>query len=435
MLDRRDFIKLCSVAGLTAVSAGLPGTQVLSAAEPLPGKLRKFLLWNMGGGCDMTLVTDPKGDVTNSEGYSVNNPTTSYATSDIRTVGTNLTYPALPATTEPTGANQAFFSTLGQYCTVIRGIDTLTNGHDTGQRTMWSGRMPDNSPAFGALYASAVGQTLPMAFITNGGYDSTAQVPVSKTRLGDANALFPLIYPNRINPDQEDSNLYHTEETFQRIVATRQARLDAMSKTQNLPLIKRAQSLLYTSRLGMQELKKIDEYIDIIEQANGGSLGQGLVRQGHIALAAFKAGLSVCATVNRGGFDDHSNVDQNAPGSIADVLNSMMVVFNTATQVLDMADEILFCLGSEFSRTPRYNDGQGRDHWAVNSILFLDPSGAIPGGRAVGSTNDVLLPEPYDGVMLKPGHVHKWMRQIAGIADNEVVKLFPVDVEEDVDFS
>jgi hypothetical protein len=242
MLDRRDFIKLCSVAGLTAVSAGLPGTQVLNAAEPLSGAQRKFMLWNMGGGCDMTLVTDPKGDVINSEGYAVNNPMTSYSTADIRTVGSNLTYPALPATTEPLGANETFFSTLGQYCTVIRGVDTETNGHDTGQRTMWSGRMPDNSPAFGALYASVVGSTLPMAFITNGGYDSTAQVPVSKTRLGNPGALYPLIYPNRIQADQPDSNLYHTEETFQRIVATRQARLDAMSKKQNLPLLKRARA-------------------------------------------------------------------------------------------------------------------------------------------------------------------------------------------------
>jgi uncharacterized protein (DUF1501 family) len=185
----------------------------------------------------------------------------------------------------------------------------------------------------------------------------------------------------------------------------------------------------------MQELKKIDQYLQQIAAANGGDLGQGLVLQGHIALAAFKAGLSVCATVDRGGFDDHSNVDNNAPNSIADVLLSMITVFNTAVNVLQLQDEILFVLGSEFSRTPRYNDGNGRDHWAVNSILFLDPTGQIPGGRAVGSTNDVLLPNAYNGTVLKTGHVHRWMRQIAGIDDHEVVKLFPVSVEEEFDFS
>jgi hypothetical protein len=112
--------------------------------------------------------------------------------------------------------------------------------------------------------------------------------------------------------------------------------------------------------------------------------------------------------------------------------------------LLDMQDEMFWVVGSDFSRTPRYNENQGRDHWAVSSVMFIDPSGAVPGGRVIGATDDTLRVIPLNpsslepdpsGVRVKNGHVHKWLRHVTGIEDHEVVKLFPTQVEEFIDFA
>jgi hypothetical protein len=443
-MDRRNFMKMCSVAGLGVVGASMTDHNLVSAAPVAANKL--FLLVNFGGGLDMTVLTDPKGETINSEGYAVNDPLTSFGVANIRTVGSNLTYPDIP--NFPSNRNFFELEGIGNYTTIIRGIDQQTNGHDTGQRNTWSGRLAQNSPAFGALYAAATGAKLPMAFITNGGYDSTFGVPVSKTRLGDAQALYPLIYPNQINPqpNNTDPSYYHTPETFKRILATRQARLDTMQAKQNLPLLKRAMSLLYTSRLGMEELKQIDDYLQLIEgqDPSGNGLGQGLARQGKVALAAFKAGLTVSATISTGGFDTHGQSDQNAIPRAAGVMDALVEIWHTALDLLDMQDELVMVVGSDFSRTPRYNENAGRDHWAVNSMMIVDPSGQIPGGRVIGATDDTLRPTPLNidsltpdpaGVVVQQGHVHKWLREVSGIEDNDVVKLFPTNVEEFIQFT
>ncbi len=431
-MERRDFLKLCSAAGLGVVGTQMAGSTPVDAAPLTSNKL--IIMMNLGGGWEHTMFATPKGDAVNAEGWFINDPVTAYATADIQTAG-NIDYP-------PVGINQLFYNNWYQYTTVIRGIDMQTNGHDTGQRHMWSGRLPDNSPCFAALYAAAVAGTAPLAFITNGGYDSTFGVPVSKTRLGNTDQLFPLIYPNRLSPNDEGSALYHSEETFKRILATRQARLDSMRESQYLPSLKRAMGLLYTSRLGMAELGKITEYIQFFENSPAG-LGNGLERQGKIALAAYKSGLSAVATMSMGGYDTHGNTDATTTQRLTDLVTGVNATLQAAID-LDMQNDVIMVIGSDFGRTPQYNGGMGKDHWSVGANLVIDLSGEIPGDRVVGDTDEFLrykkinpdtLAEDPSGVAIKPGHIHKWLRNITGIEDNDVVKLFPTDVEEFIDFS
>jgi Protein of unknown function (DUF1501) len=433
-MDRREFLKLCSVAGLGVVGSQVAGTKPVDAA---PFQTKKMvIMMNCGGGWDHTLFTTPKGDTPNSEGWSINDPLTSYGTADILTAG-NIDYP-------PVGLNTSFYNQWHQYMTVFRGIDMQTNGHDAGQRHMWSGRLPDNSPCFAALYAAVAAGEAPLAFITNGGYDSTFGVPVSKTRLGNTDALFPLIYPNRQDPEEETSALFHSAETFKRILATRQARLDRMRETQNLPSLKRAMGLLYTSRLGMEELKKINEYISLIEDNDPNGLGNGLERQGKIALAAYKAGLSAVATMSMGGYDTHSNNDVSTIQRLTQLVQGVDATLRTAVDILDLANEVVVVVGSDFGRTPQINGGMGRDHWSVGGNMVIDLSGEIPGNRVVGDTDEFLrykkinpntLAEDPSGVAMKPGHIHRWLRHVTGIEDSDIVKLFPTQVDEFIDFS
>lgn len=429
-MDRREFFKLCSLAGLGVASSQLPGTYMDANAQDAEQDIFPVFV-NGGGGWDIFRVADPKDNTPNGEGFAI----TQYDASVIRPSqsANNILFPDLPTPQGQPGSNAELFDPYGDIMTVINGVDCETNGHDTGQQNFMSGRLQQNSPALPALIAAALGGAKPLAFITNGGYDSTFGVPVSKTRLGDTNSLIPLIYPNIINTfgdNIEDNERFHTEETFSRIMATRQARLDDMQRIQHLPLIKKKMNLLYTARQGMGDLKRINDYLLPIDELNDLA---NIERQADIALAAFKAGLCSTATVTGGGFDSHGNNDDQQDNSRANLFRGVIRLLVRAEQ-LDIIDKLFIVVGSDFGRTPRYNEAQGKDHWSVGSVLLLDPSGRVPGNRVLGGTNEVGEYERVDAngnvggnVTIKNASIHSWMRRHVGIEDNDVVKLFPLN--------
>jgi hypothetical protein len=51
-----------------------------------------------------------------------------------------------------------------------------------------------------------------------------------------------------------------------------------------------------------------------------------------------------------------------------------------------LLDETLVCFVSEFGRTPKVNERQGRDHWTF-SFSFAFAGAGVPGGQVVGSTD------------------------------------------------
>ena len=51
-----------------------------------------------------------------------------------------------------------------------------------------------------------------------------------------------------------------------------------------------------------------------------------------------------------------------------------------------LLDETLVCFVTEFGRTPKMNDRQGRDHW-TNAFSFAFAGAGVPGGQVVGSTD------------------------------------------------
>ena len=51
-----------------------------------------------------------------------------------------------------------------------------------------------------------------------------------------------------------------------------------------------------------------------------------------------------------------------------------------------LLDETLVCFVSEFGRTPRMNERQGRDHW-THAFSFAFAGAGVPGGQVVGATD------------------------------------------------
>jgi hypothetical protein len=416
-MERRDFLKLASMAGLGVVVAG-PFAGRAAAADPYTGSL--FLFIHAGGGWDPTSFCDPKG----SNGATDTDPMNHYLHSDIETAG-NIAY-------APVGTNSVFFQKWHSRIMVINGIDTGTNSHDAGTRTTWCGTLKEGKPSFGALLAGVYGPTLPMSYISNGGYDYTANV-VSITRVPDTGTLQRIAFPNQINPDDQAS-LYHTDATVERINKAREARHMAKMGTQRLPKLREEMSTLYASRLGQNELKQLIQYLP--QDFSDTQLG----RQAQVAIAAYRAGICVGANLSIGGFDTHGQHDQNHIPQLSQIWDGVDFIMTYAEQQ-GIADKIVVVMGSDFGRTPGYNAGDGKDHWNITSMMLM--GAGIPGDKVIGATDERHNPLNIDpatmqrsdaGVRVKPGHVHKALRRLAGIDTSEIVQRFPMAEEEDINF-
>lgn len=419
-MDRRDFLKIASTAGLGVAAASLPFASDASA-EQYTGTL--YITINAGGGWDVTSFCDPKG----STGPMDPSPMNHYLATDIGTAG-NLKYAP-----DPDGNNKLFFDKYYPDLMVLNGVDTSTNSHDVGSRVTWSGTLVENKASFAALVAGAYGGSLPMAYITNGGYDVAAGV-VAVTRVGNIDAVRRIAYPNIIDPlyDQNQTPFY-SDETAQRIIDVRNARHQAYAGKQNLPRIQQSMGMLYTARSGQNELKKLTEFLpDQLEQSN-------LRRQAQIALAAYRAGICVSANLGIGGFDTHGNNDQQQFARLAEIWDGIDYLV-TESKAQGIWGNIVIIVGSDFGRTPGYNDGNGKDHWSITSMLLMGKG--IPGNTVIGKTTDrhnplnvdpaTLAPIEGGGVRLKPGHVHRALRRLAGIDQNPIVQRFPIKEKEEL---
>jgi uncharacterized protein (DUF1501 family) len=97
---------------------------------------------------------------------------------------------------------------------------------------------------------------------------------------------------------------------------------------------------------------------------------------------------------------------------------------------------LVIVVTSDFARGPEYNssnDGAGKDHWPITSVLLLGPG--IRGGRVLGATDDKQASRKLNpstlalddaGVALTPGHIHQQLRRLAGIADSRLVATYPI---------
>lgn len=418
-MERRDFLKLASLAGLGVVAGGLPFAKQ-ARAEAYTGPF--YVMVHAGGGWDPTSFCDPKGAIDPMK------PMNNYPVSQIAQAG-NIRY-ADVQDGNGSSFNRDFFTKYSPRLTVINGIDCATNSHDAGTRYTWSGTLTENKPAFAALVAGIKGPTRPMAFITNGGYDITAGV-VAQTRLGNIDAITRIAFPDRMDPDDPDSTFY-TPETAKRIMEARDARHQAYLAKQQLPRLKRTMGTLYTARTGQNELKLLTEYLPA-------ELAQGqLQRQAQIAIAAYKAGLAVSANLEVGGFDTHGDHDNQQFDALSNMFYGVDFLMEEAI-AQGVGDNIIVVMGSDFGRTPFYNDGNGKDHWSITSMMMMGKG--IPGNVVIGASDDYHEPLRVDpaslqvsdsGIRVTPGHVQRALRRLAGIDQDPLMAQFPVKEPEEL---
>jgi hypothetical protein len=274
-MERRDFLKLASLAGLSVVSGGM----VAKANAFDPKSQTLWLMINASGGWDPTSLIDPKGLETGLN---------KYPQGAIRNAG-NIRWAPMDQSPDvqqqgiDTAPIDAFFNDFYQDLLVLNGVDTATNSHDVGSRNTWSGGLMEGRATLSALIAASQAPGSPMAFITNGGYDFTGGI-IGATRTGNIDAIIDIAYPNRAYIDDEGvETTFHNPRTVAMIQEARRTRYEALKGKQRLPRVKSSMDRLYMSRLGQNELAQLTAFLPE-------DLEDGMAGQAQLAFAAYQAG-------------------------------------------------------------------------------------------------------------------------------------------------
>jgi hypothetical protein len=220
---------------------------------------------------------------------------------------------------------------------------------------------------------------------------------------------------------------YHDPFVSDRIEKALQEQFDARVSSVRLPRVERSQSMLYSAQVNSKALQRVVPFIPK-QQAK-----ERLAQQADIALASFKAGVCISANLSIGQFDSHNNNDIDQMKLIPEFLDGIDYVLKRAEE-LQIREKLVVVMQSEMGRTPTYNNGNGKDHWSINSIMFLGPG--IGGNRVIGATDEkqqltqvdakTLTTNDQTGVRIRPEHIHDALRRLAGIAEHPFSKQFPL---------
>ncbi len=398
-----------AVTGAAASSGLVPGRVWANASQqPYEGKLLVTL--QLDGGVDVTQLCDPKVNV---QGEPKINHWADQA--DPEQAGSILY--------APVASNQQFFERFANDMMVVNGVDSQTNSHETGKLYNWTGSNAEGKPSLSALFAAAQSPEQPLAYTVFEGFSRTAGL-IGYNRFDDLSNMGALVRPN-IDPWSGDPK--RPEPDLARSSAMVQDDVHALLSQPSLSVRQRRSVLRFVeAREGRASLQRLAELVpaqeDIMRRdefdAGGMNFSSSLKQQMQGALLVFKSGLGSAADLSLGGFDSHEQHD-----SVSEVLLSYFAeavsFFWDYAEELGLADRILLVVGSDFSRTNFYNDGNGKDHWPIGSYILME-QGAPWGNRVVGLTDELHFARPIsaetlqadaNGIIMTPAHVHKAIQE------------------------
>ena len=415
---RRDFLKLCGLAGLgLAVPFRPSAAREKAKDEPYAGPY--YVVFNASGGWDTTYLMDPKG---------VNGINRLYKEGDILTKGEHK---FAPNKKHAQGGlcNEDFYAEFGGELLTFNGLDYSVNNHSPGARYMATGKLDSLAyPTFAALVAACRGPDCPLAFLTFGNYSATGNL-VAMSRVPYLPSLKKIANADAI--DGNERSPYHDKFALDRIEQALREEHAARAADPRLPRAERGENMLYAAQVNSKALQRVTQYIPAQVPK------ERLHQQAEIALASFKAGVCVSANLTIGQFDSHANNDPDQMKLIPEFLAGIAYLIRRAGE-LKIRDQLVVVVQSEMGRTPNYNAGNGKDHWSIGSVLFLGRG--IKGNRVVGATDEKQFAVPLDpkalaldknkGIRVRPEHVHEALREFAGVADHPLSKRFPLGVAD-----
>jgi len=463
-MDRRDFVKLAGFAGLSLFFPSVLGKE--AHADPAVWGGPYFLHMHAAGGWDPTLLCDAKVTASGVTPAYENRLVTEVAEINGIFVPTATASGKflLRNNDNPVEDPLHFFSTVGKDVLVLNGVDTQTNNHDTGVQGLACGHNDVELPALAALFAGKVAKEInvPMAFLAGGQYNRTGDVVGVSRFPGDKVTL--LTDPFKAAP-QDDKALL-SEVAIRRITELREERLSRLEARTTLPRTKRTLGAFREAAKGgasVNLLKSVagapdptidafvndlapdtQAYLTAPVNQNSGAPARfvDMGRPLETILRCFQAGVSAAATFAQGGFDTHADHDANQASAMSIFLARLRYVLLRAQQ-MGLRDKLYVMVTSDFGRTPRYNTGNGKDHWNVTSALLAGPG--IRGGRAIGRTDEghkamrvargnvsqVLPDKDANGVRIHASHIHRELRRVLGLEQATFIGQFPLPATDE----
>lgn len=353
---RRSMLKMFSASML-----GMPISQLL-AATPKAGATAEhvILFWNSGGMSHLD-TWDPKpGRPTQGEFEPIKTSVPGMEISEI--------FPQL--------AQQMHNAAL------IRSIKGTNGDHGRAQYELQTGfnQAPNvTHPGLGSL---VVHERDPLGDLP--AYISISGQPARAGYLGQQCEAYYVGRPGEKDPYLAFPEGIHHErgqkrlEVLAKMNARSSGRIGANELKAAETALKDAVALMESPALKAFELK--EESDQTIERYGNTEFGRGAL----LARRLVEKGVRF-VQVNRGGFDNHGNIFEamRNHGSVMDPALASLVSDLKANGLLE---KTLVIVLSEFGRTPRINDGGGRDHWARVFSAFM-AGGGIKGGSIVGASD------------------------------------------------
>lgn len=388
-MHRRRFIQ--GAASATLLLSASPASW-FKRARAQSGAPLYFLSFAAQGAWDMTCLADPKGGWPHNRHYDAGHI--------LNVAGTPITYaPAsvnagtpVPYLTGAEGSKQDFFQKFGTDLLVLRGVDTQTNSHDIGPRHVFSGNIRVGNPAHGALVAAVheetVGATLPMSFLSTGGFDNTALL-LPPSRVGNVAAFKDLAQPYRPFAQGTNEERFFPAEVEALVKSHQNARSSRLQSAPHVPQVRSAMEALDRARSAEGGFGPLYDVLQTLPTLTGEDASNPLIPKAQIAIAAMAAGQCVSANLSLGSFDTHQNHDANHVPKMQQLLDAVDYTRRTMEEMGLWQDTVLM-IGSDFSRTT-YNGLEtstvdGKDHWPITHLLFMGKG--IDGGRVIGATDD-----------------------------------------------
>ncbi|MEO1267154.1 MAG: DUF1501 domain-containing protein [Myxococcota bacterium] len=365
-INRRQLL----AGGVAALAAtALPWWKRLALAQDGPQQQRNLLLVFVGGGWDVTASIDPKPGLT-----TIDSPP-----GDVRLFG-NI--PVLTGSDRPAVGN--FFTTWGDLCAVVNGVEVRSIAHEECTKRILTGTNNSNRPDMGAIAGVENGADLAVPYMILGNTAFSGPYGGSTGRAGMLGQVITLL-----EPEFSYSAFFGNNTRFKPT--------DAEADLIKQHVLNRAN--VRQSKVGEHGLNKrrMDDFIGSVErrdllrpmlsesEENDLTSQLEFVPQIDLALQLFKSGISRSVLIEHPGeWDTHAENNAQQLYQHQDLYTGLNTLMERLMRE-GLFESTTVVVVSEMSRTPKLNSQNGKDHWPVTSAMVLGSQ--VRGGQVYGGTD------------------------------------------------
>jgi hypothetical protein len=327
--------------------------------------------------------------------------------------------------------NMKEMAAIADKITVIRSMTHREAAHERGTHNMFTGYTPSPAlqyPSFGSVVAHELGSqnnlppyvcvpSQPNEFAGTG-YLSSAYGPFS---LGSDPAASGFTVKDLSLPNGVDDARFTRRRNLLEAV---DSHFRSMEKADSID----AMDSFYHSAYGLISSQKAREAFNI-EKEDGklrdrygrNQAGQRMI----MARRLVEAGVRL-VTLTYGGWDHHNNIQSAFKNQGAELDKALATLIRDLDE-RGMLDSTMVMVSSEFGRTPKINNTDGRDHWPrVFSTVLA--GGGVKRGFVYGSS-DSLAAEPDSDPMSVQDFATTVYNQLGITADKELIAPGPRPIE------